>query len=111
MPTDPVGERAEERASALALRTPYVGELGWEFHIPTEYVRDAYDKVVDAGAALGLRDVGWGGVESLRVEKQDVAGAVDVRPDTNPYEAGLDFAVEPDKPTLIAGPAGIRVRS
>jgi glycine cleavage system aminomethyltransferase T/glycine/D-amino acid oxidase-like deaminating enzyme len=92
-------------APVLALRVTYVGELGWELHIPTEYVRDAYDRVLAAGAASGIRDVGYRAVESLRLEKQYVAWAVDVTADVDPYSAGLGFAVRPDKPGLLAGPA------
>jgi glycine cleavage system aminomethyltransferase T/glycine/D-amino acid oxidase-like deaminating enzyme len=92
-------------APVLALRATYVGELGWEFHIPAEYVRDLYDKIVAAGEHLGLRDVGYLAIESLRLEKQYLAWAGDMKSDNNPYEAGLGFAVKPDKPALLAGPA------
>jgi 4-methylaminobutanoate oxidase (formaldehyde-forming) len=97
-------------APALALRATYVGELGWELHVPAEYVRDLYDKIVAAGADLGLRDAGYRAIESLRLEKQYLAWAVDIRSDNNPYEAGLGFAVKPDKPGLLAGPALRAVR-
>jgi 4-methylaminobutanoate oxidase (formaldehyde-forming) len=92
-------------APVLALRASYAGELGWELHVPTEYLRDLYDKIVAAGEDLGLRDVGYRAIESLRLEKQYLAWAGDIRSDNNPYEAGLGFAVKPDKPALLAGPA------
>jgi 4-methylaminobutanoate oxidase (formaldehyde-forming) len=92
-------------APVLALRATYVGELGWELHVPSEYLRDLYDKIVAAGDGLGLRDVGYRAIESLRLEKQYLAWASDIRSDNNPYEAGLGFAVKPDKPALLAGPA------
>ena len=97
-------------APVLALRAGYVGELGWEFHVPAEYVRDLYDRLVEAGADAGLRDVGYRAVNSLRLEKQYVAWAADVRSDDNPYAAGLGFAVRPDKPGLLAGPALRKIR-
>jgi 4-methylaminobutanoate oxidase (formaldehyde-forming) len=92
-------------APVLALRAGYTGELGWELHVPSEYLRDLYDKIVAAGDDLGLRDVGYRAIESLRLEKQYLAWAGDIRSDNNPYEAGLGFAVKPDKPALLAGPA------
>ena len=92
-------------APVLALRATYAGELGWELHVPAEYLHDLYDKIAAAGADLGLRDVGYRAIESLRLEKQYLAWAVDIRSDNNPYEAGLGFAVKPDKPALLAGPA------
>jgi len=97
-------------APVLALRAGYVGELGWEFHVPTEYLRDLYDRVHEAGADLGLRDVGYRAVNSLRLEKQYLAWAADIRNDDNPYAAGLGFAVRPDKPGLLAGPALGKIR-
>lgn len=92
-------------APVLALRATYVGELGWEFHVPTEYMRDLYDKLIGAGAPLGIRDVGYRAVDSLRLEREYLAWACDIKSDNNPYEAGLGFAVKPNKPTLLAGPA------
>jgi len=97
-------------APVLALRAGYVGELGWEFHVPAEYTRDLYERLIDAGDDLGLRDVGYRAVNSLRLEKHYVAWAADVRSDDNPYAAGLGFAVRPDKPGLLAGPALRKIR-
>jgi glycine cleavage system aminomethyltransferase T len=126
-------------APVLALRATYVGELGWEFHVPVEYVRDLYDRLHEAGAAVaaapgglaagtaasigagtaaciaagtaaGLRDVGYRAVNSLRLEKQYLAWSADIKTDDNPYAAGLGWAVRPDKPGLLAGPALRKIR-
>jgi 4-methylaminobutanoate oxidase (formaldehyde-forming) len=87
-----------------------VGELGWEFHVPVEYMRDLYDRLVEAGEDAGLRDVGYRAVNSLRLEKHYLAWAADIRSDDNPYAAGLGYAVRPDKPGLLAGPALRKIR-
>lgn len=92
-------------APVLALRTTCVGELGWEFHVPTEYVRDLYDKIVEAGAPHGLRDVGHRAMHTLRLEKQYLAWGTDMRADNNPFEVGLGHRVRLAKPALLAGPA------
>lgn len=92
-------------APALALRATYVGELGWELHVPSEHMLDLYERLVVAGAGYGIRNVGYEAVQSLRLEKQYLAWATDIRADTDPFEAGLSFAVKVDKPQLIAGPA------
>jgi 4-methylaminobutanoate oxidase (formaldehyde-forming) len=97
-------------APVLALRAGYVGELGWEFHVPAEYLRDLFERVHEAGADLGLRDVGYRAVNSLRLEKQYLAWSADIRSDDDPYSAGLGFAVRPDKPGLLAGPALRKIR-
>jgi 4-methylaminobutanoate oxidase (formaldehyde-forming) len=98
-------------APVLALRVSYTGELGYEIHVASEYVRDLYDKILRAGEPHGIRDVGYRAIESLRLEKQYLAWSVDVRPDNNPYEAGLGFAVASDKDELLAGPALRAIRA
>ncbi|HEU5416941.1 MAG TPA: FAD-dependent oxidoreductase, partial [Streptosporangiaceae bacterium] len=97
-------------APVLALRCGYTGELGWEFHVPAEYARDLYERLLAAGAAAGLRDAGYRALNSLRLEKQYLAWAADITAEDNPYAAGLGFAVRPDKPGLLAGPALRRIR-
>jgi 4-methylaminobutanoate oxidase (formaldehyde-forming) len=76
-----------------AARVGYVGELGWELHVPTEYAAHVYERLMQAGAEHGLIDAGYRAIESLRLEKGYVYWSADVTPDTNPYEAGLGFAV------------------
>ncbi len=80
-------------APVLAVRIGYVGELGWELHIPTEYAAHVYETLLDAGQPLGIRDVGYRAIESLRLEKGYVYWSSDVTPDYTPYEAGLGFRV------------------
>jgi len=97
-------------APLLALRATYVGELGWELHVPVEYAADLYSRIMAQGHQLGIVDVGYRAIDSLRLEKQYLAWATDIRQDNNPYEAGLAFAVRPDKPDLLAGPALRKIR-
>ncbi len=85
-------------APVLALRVTYVGELGWELHVATEYALDLYERLCAAGADLGLRDAGYRAINSLRLEKHYLAWGTDITPDYNPYEAGLGFCVALDKP-------------
>ena len=80
-------------APVLALRVSYVGELGWELHVPTEYALDLYERLSHAGVDLGLRDVGYRAIASLRMEKHYLAWGADITPDYTPYEAGLGFCV------------------
>jgi glycine cleavage system aminomethyltransferase T/glycine/D-amino acid oxidase-like deaminating enzyme len=97
-------------APALALRATYVGELGWEFHIPTEFMLGVYEHLMLVGEEFGIRNVGYRTIESLRLEKQYLAWASDIRSDNNPFEAGLGFTVKADKPGLLAGPALRKIR-
>ncbi len=81
-------------ASVLALRIGYVGELGWELHIPTECAATVYDALMQAGAPCGLVNAGYRAIESLRLEKLYRAWGSDVGPDHTPLMAGLGFAVK-----------------
>ena len=81
-------------ATLLAARRTYVGELGWELYVPTEFAAGVYDALMDAGAEFGVRDAGYYAIESLRLEKGYRAWGRELTPDTNPYEAGLSFAVK-----------------
>ena len=62
-------------APVLALRATYVGELGWELHVPVEHAADLYERIMAAGRELGIVNVGYRAVESLRLEKQYLAWA------------------------------------
>jgi 4-methylaminobutanoate oxidase (formaldehyde-forming) len=88
-------------APVRALRVGYVGELGWELHIPTEYVAHVYELLWQAGQEFGIADAGYRAIESLRLEKGYVYWSSDVTPDYTPYEAGVGFCVALDKGDFI----------
>ena len=77
-----------------ALRVTYVGELGWELHLPVEYAQTVYAALMKAGHALGLVNAGYRTIESLRLEKGYRAWGADIGPDHTPFEAGLGWAVK-----------------
>ncbi|WP_137700768.1 GcvT family protein [Marimonas lutisalis] len=87
----------------LALRVTYVGELGWELHVPSLHAVQVYDLLVDVGADFGLRNAGMQTLSSLRLEKAYRDFGVDVDNTDNPIEAGLGFAVKLDKPGGFIG--------
>ncbi len=84
-------------ANVLAIRITYVGELGWELHVPAIHAVQVYDQLVEAGAEFGLRHAGMQTLNSLRLEKAYRDFGVDVDNTDNPIEAGLGFAVKLDK--------------
>jgi 4-methylaminobutanoate oxidase (formaldehyde-forming) len=86
----------------------YVGELGWELYIPTEYAAAVYDTLFEAGGDLGLIDAGMNALTSLRIEKGYRAWGADLTPDYTPFEAGLGFAVKFDKRTNFIGRDALR---
>ncbi len=87
----------------LAMRVTYVGELGWELHIPNLHAVQVYDLVMEAGRPFGIRNAGMQTLSSLRLEKAYRDFGVDVDNTDNPIEAGLAFAVRLDKPGGFIG--------
>lgn len=85
-------------APVLALRISYVGELGWELHIPTEYAAHVYEVLRDAGEAHGIVDAGYRTIDTMRMEKGYLYWSTDITPDTTPWEAGLGWRVDLRKP-------------
>jgi 4-methylaminobutanoate oxidase (formaldehyde-forming) len=81
----------------LAMRVTYVGELGWELHVPSIQATQVYDLVMEAGRGFGLRNAGMQTLSSLRLEKAYRDFGVDVDNTDNPIEAGLGFAIRLDK--------------
>ena len=90
-------------ALVRASRITYVGELGWELYIPTEFTAGVYDTIVAAGASFGLAHAGYHALDSLRIEKAYRHWGHDITDEDTPLEAGLNFAVKFDKPGGFIG--------
>ena len=79
-------------STVRATRITYVGELGWELYVPSEFAVGVYEDLMRAGEDLGVRNGGYYAIESMRLEKGYRAFGRELTPDTNPLEAGLMFA-------------------
>ena len=77
------------RCPVRALRITYLGELGWELHLPVEHAGAVYDALMSAGREFGLLNAGYRAIESCRLEKGYRAWGSDIGPDHTPLEAGL----------------------
>ncbi|PSH67001.1 GcvT family protein [Phyllobacterium sophorae] len=86
-----------------ALRITYVGELGWELHVPIAATGAVFDALMRAGEEFGIRPVGYRAIESLRLEKGYRAWGSDITPNDSPFEAGLGWAVKLRKNTDFLG--------
>ncbi|RUT88627.1 MULTISPECIES: FAD-dependent oxidoreductase [unclassified Mesorhizobium] len=90
-------------ATAYANRMTYVGELGWELIVPTEFAVGVYEALHEAGSEFGLIDAGYYALDALRIEKGFRAWGRELTPDINPWQAGLGFAIAMDKPGGFIG--------
>jgi 4-methylaminobutanoate oxidase (formaldehyde-forming) len=90
-------------ALVRANRLTYVGELGYELYIPTEFVVGVYEAIVAAGEAFDLVHAGYHALNSLRIEKGYRHWGHDITDEDTPLEAGLGFAVRLKKPEGFIG--------
>ena len=90
-------------AIVRASRITFVGELGWELYIPTEFVLGVYDEIVAAGESFGLVHAGYHALNSLRMEKGYRHWGHDITDEDTPLEAGLGFTLKFDKPGGFIG--------
>ncbi|MGB8819254.1 MAG: FAD-dependent oxidoreductase [Rhizobiaceae bacterium] len=77
-----------------ALRVTYVGELGWELHVPIDSIGKVFDMLMEKGEDQLIRPIGYRALESLRLEKGYRAWGTDITPNDSPFEAGLGWAVK-----------------
>ncbi|WP_375373536.1 aminomethyltransferase family protein [Micromonospora sp. ATA51] len=90
-------------ARVLCIRITYLGELGYELYVPAEQAVHVYDRLVEAGRAVGLRHAGLKALSSLRMEKGYRDYGHDIDNTDSVLEAGLGFAVALDKPGGFIG--------
>ena len=89
--------------SLRAMRISYVGELGWELHVPVDDARAVYTALMEAEKTAGIVNAGYRAIESLRLEKGMRAWGSDIGPDHTPLEAGLGWAVKLGKDIPFLG--------
>jgi len=88
-------------APAVLLRIGFVGEMGWEIHVPAEYGVHVWRAVLEAGKSFGIRPFGVEAQRMLRLEKKHVIVGVDTDALSNPYESDMAWVAKLDKPDFI----------
>jgi sarcosine dehydrogenase len=87
--------KGQSGANLRAIRLTFVGELGWELHVPSQYVQGVYERLM--ASKLKPRDAGWRAIDCLSAEKGYRHWHEDVRSDDTPFEAGIGFTVNKTK--------------
>jgi glycine/D-amino acid oxidase-like deaminating enzyme/glycine cleavage system aminomethyltransferase T len=82
---------------ARVVPASYVGGPGWELFVPVSEAAPLYDSILFAGKDLGVKDCGYYALDALRIEAGRRAFGAELSPDCTPYEAGLAFAVRPER--------------
>jgi sarcosine oxidase subunit alpha len=86
---------------ARLLRVGFVGELGYEIHVPAGSCVAVWNAARAAGADLGITPFGVEAQRMLRLEKAHIIVSQDTDGLTNPFEVGADWAVKMDKPFFV----------
>ena len=95
-------------ARGLAFRMSFVGELGWELYVPSEFAVGVYDALFEVGEVFGLVNAGMETLESTRTEAGRRDYGLDMENSDTPLEAGLGFAVDFEKPGGFVGRDALR---
>ena len=90
---------------ARLFRVGFVGELGYEIHMPASYGEALWDELVSAGAEFSIRPFGVEAQRILRLEKGHIIVGQDTDGLTIPQEAGMAWAIAKKKPFFLGKPA------
>lgn len=86
---------------ARLMRVGFVGELGWEIHVPASFGQRVWSALMQAGRRFGIRPFGVEAQRLLRLEKGHLIVSQDTDALTNPFEADLDWAIGKDKKFFV----------
>jgi aminomethyltransferase len=92
---------------AVVARTGYTGEDGFELFVPWEAAPTVWQTLLDAGAAAGLKPIGLGARDTLRLEAGMPLYGQELTEATTPFAAGLGRVVKFDKPGDFVGRAAL----
>ncbi len=86
---------------AKLMRVGFVGELGWEVHVPAHVGSELWKRLIAAGKTLGVCAVGIEAQRLLRLEKGHIIVSQDTDGLTYPQEADMQWAVAAEKPFFV----------
>ncbi len=92
-----------EGIKLLASRTGYTGEDGFELLVENEYSEFLWDKILEEGKEYGIKPIGLGARDTLRLEAALHLYGNDLDENTTPVEAGLSWSIPKDKRTDYNG--------
>ncbi len=93
---------------ARLMRVGFVGELGYEIHVPVHSALHVWEALFAAGAAEAIRPFGVEAQRVLRLEKGHLIVGQDTDGLTDPLQAGCEWAIKMDKPFFI-GQRSLRI--
>lgn len=86
---------------AFIARTGYTGEHGYEIYLDNESVTDVWNKILATESATGIKPVGLGARDTLRLEACYLLYGNDMNETVTPLEAGISWATRLQKGDFI----------
>ena len=86
---------------ARLVRVGFVGELGFEIHVPQQYGEALWDSLMNAGETAGIKPFGVEAQRVLRLEKGHVIVGQDTDAMSNPMELQMAWAIARKKPFFV----------
>jgi len=71
--------------------TGYTGAGGFEIYVKNDKAQATWDAIMEAGAEFGIKPIGLGARDTLRMEMGYCLYGNDITDETNPLEAGLGW--------------------
>jgi aminomethyltransferase len=96
---------------ALISRTGYTGEDGFEIYCPAAQGPELWSSLMEAGAPYGIKPIGLGARDTLRLEMGYALYGNDITAETTPLQAGLGWIVKLNKGDFIGREALVKERA
>jgi len=77
--------------NVIVSATGYTGSGGFEIYVPNEHSRIVWDKIMASGQPYGLKPIGLGARDTLRLEMGFCLYGNDINDTTSPLEGGLGW--------------------
>ena len=95
---------------AMISRTGYTGELGYEVFVKSKNLIELWRTILSKGIEFGIKPVGLGCRDTLRIEMRYHLYGLDIDENINPIEAGLSWVIKFGKEYFIGKNKLINIR-
>ena len=92
-------------------KTGYTGELGFELYFDSDKSVDIWRRLLLVGEGFGLKPIGLGARDTLRIEAGYSLYGHELSEEINPLEAGIGFVVKLDKDNFIGKGALLKIKN
>lgn len=111
LPRFGVAETQLAGVRVTAARTGYTGEDGYELFCEGRQAPALWQALLDAGQAFGIKPIGLGARDTLRLEARLSLYGNEIDETTSPFEAGLSWTVKLGKPAFLGREALVALKA